>query len=60
MEIIEKGLKVLKWGLIVRPKIPQIGTPKFIWPIFPIEPKLLDIVIGGGVESIPDKNSKSY
>ena len=42
MEILDKGLKVPKWVLIVRPKIP----PKipFVQLIFPISPKIQDIV----------------
>ena len=37
---MDYGLSVLKWMLIVRPKIPLL----IVWPICPIGPKVQDIV----------------
>ena len=37
---MDYGLSVLKWMLIVRPKIPLL----IVWPICPIGPKVWDIV----------------
>ena len=47
IEIMDKGLTVPKWVLIIWPKIPPKNQSLYVMPICPISPKVWDIVEKG-------------